>query len=220
MRPIVPVIIEANGRKRPTYAMFDTGATMCALARSMVQELGIKVVVRNMTLGTFDKISHGEREMVSYRIHDINEKLVFEINDSLVGSFMTTEKEKPPTNACIEKFGFMADVNLVELEDDAVELLLPNEFSRYFFGKEVRVGTKEEPIAVLTDFGWTVIGQLNDVEEDGDVYSDEEVRVDALIDVSDVSIDQMIRLMYRMDFIRRPEDDYPAEIKHMSQFDE
>ena len=138
-------------------AMFDTGARMCALARSMVRELGIKVVVKNMTLGTFDKISHGEREMVSYRIHDIDEKLVFEISDSLVGSFMTTEKEKPPTNSCIDKFHFMNDVHLVKLEDDAVELLLPNEFSRYFFGKEVcgyRGRTDRGPDRFRLDSDW------------------------------------------------------------------
>ena len=106
-----------------------------------------------------------------------------------------------------------------KLDDHEIGLLPPAQFSRHFFKEDVRKGGEEEPIAVKTDFGWSILGPVSDVGDTDDIDFDGvddvyDAGVNALADVDNVSIDQMIRLMFRFDFIARPSEDYPSQLTH------
>ena len=150
---------------------------------------------------------------------------MFEVKHSLVGQFMTTENEIPPRNSSIAQYDFMSDVILDELDNHEIGLLLPAQFSRYFFKEDVRKGREDEPIAVNTDFGWSILGPVNELCDTDDIDFDGvndwcDAGVNALTDVDNVDIDQMIRLMFRFDFIARPLEDFPSQLSHMSMYDE
>ena len=67
-----------------------------------------------------------------------------------------------------------------------------------------------------TDFGWSIFGPVNELGDTDDIDFDgeDDAGVNALNDVDNVDIDQMICLMFRFDFIARPQEEYPSELSH------
>ena len=191
------MLIHANGHTRAVYALFDTGATICALSRNVVNDLAIVSTFKPLRLSTFNsKVETKEQEIVAYRITDLKEVLSFDVGHSLVGQFMTTENEIPPRNSSIARYGYMGDVILDELDDREIGLLLPAQFSRHFFKEDVRKGGEEEPIAVKTDFGWSILGPVSVVGDTDDIDFDGvndwcDAGVNALTDVDNVDIDHI-----------------------------
>ena len=215
MRPIVAAKIHAGNRSLVTYALLDTGATSCAINRKLALDLGLDIREQYKTLYTFDKASHGVKEVTSFIVTDINENIRLEIINALVGDIMTTESEVPCPKNAIKQFDHMKDVDLYELDNPCVGLLISTQFSRHIFSDQIRKGPEDEPIAVLTGFGWSVVGPCSNIDEDIDG-----LHLDAICEDKNISIKDMIKFMYRHDFIAHPNEIYPSEMKHPSQADE
>ena len=87
-----------------------------------------------LRLSTFNnKVETKEQEIVAYKITDLKDALVYEVEHSLVGQFMTTKNEIPPRNSSIAQYEYINDVVLDELDNHEIGLLLPAQFSRHFF---------------------------------------------------------------------------------------
>ena len=83
-----------------------------------------------------------------------------------------------------------------KLDDHEIGLLPPAQFSRHFFKEDVRKGGEEEPIAVKTDFGWSILGPVNELGDTDDIDFDGvndwcDAGVNALTDVDNVDIDHI-----------------------------
>ena len=178
MRPIVAVRINAGSRSWPTYTLIDTGANCCAINRRIAVNIGLEIRTEYKRLLTFNKASYGQKDITSFIATDMEEK--FKLED-----IMTTESEIPCPKDAVLKFDHMKDINLTELEDPTIGLLLSSEFSRHYFGAQSRIGPEDEPIAVLTDFGWAVIGPSPDVEEEIDNFQINAICEDENISVHD-----------------------------------
>ena len=215
MRPIVAVKIHSGGKSWTSYALLDTGANTCAINRRIATIMNLEIRTEYKKLYTFDKASYGSREIASFIVTDMEEKIKLEIINALVGDIMTTESETPCPKDAIKQFDHMKDVTLHELEDPTIGLLLSSKFSRHYFGKETRIGPEDEPIGVLTDFGWSVIGPSPDRDEEID-----ELHLNAICEEENVALNDMIKMMFQHDFISRLDEDYPPEMKHPSQDDQ
>ena len=108
----------------------------------------------------------------------IEETLSLDIINALIGNVKATKSELPTSREVLTQFKHLEDVNLNHLEDPTVGLLLSSQFSRHYFGKEVQLGPEDEPIAILTDFGWSILGPYLKVDEEID---------DLKLDSNDVS---------------------------------
>ena len=208
------VRIQANGNSWMTYALIDTGATTCAINRTIAKKLGLKIRNVHCPLETFGSITYGQQDITSFIVTDINATFQLEIINAIVGDIMTTESEIRCPITIAKGYKHMKDINLVELDDPTVGLLLSTKFSYRYFG-ETRKGKEDEPMAVKTDFGWAVIGPTPDPD-----MEIEDIRINALCESEEMSIKKMINYIYRYDFIARPEEDFPSELKHNSQFDD
>jgi len=212
-RPIVPILINANNKCCPSYALLDSGANISAISKNLVEKLNLKTDKINIKLGTFDSNEQVKKEVTSFKVSNLSKTIEFDVDNALIGNVMTTENEFPLRNEDIKGLEYMEDVLLDELEDDLVEVILSAKFAKFYFGKEIRSRDDDEPIAVLTDFGWCVIGPVD--------FRDYEHfhQINAISSDEYLKFDFLIRRMYRHDFLARPEEEFPPEMVHNSQYD-
>ena len=168
-----------------------------------------------LNLTSWDKVEKGVKPTASFIVRSMDGKLVLNIQDGIIGGIITSEGEIPLKQEITEKFPYMNDVVVNDLEENDIGVLLGSRFLIHFAGKEIRKGKVDEPIAILTELGWAIAGPIPDVEN----YNLEIAQMGVTREELS-NIDKMIRQMYRHDFISRPGEDFPAEYTHSSQFDE
>ena len=105
----------------------------------------------DVNLTTFDNVEKGWKESASFKVKNMENTLELEIIDALVGGIVTSEEEIPLGKSITENFPYMNDVVINEIDDKSVGILLGSRFIRHYFGKQVRLGKNDEPIALLTD---------------------------------------------------------------------
>ena len=143
----------------------------------------------------------------------MNATFHLEIINAIAGDIMTTESEIRCPAAIAKQYKNMEDINLIELDDPTVGLLLSTKFSYHSFG-ETRKRKNGRANGHETDFDWSIIGPTPDPDMEVD-----DVRINALCKNDGILIKRKINYIYRFDFIARPEEDFPSELKHNSQFD-
>ena len=168
----------------------------------------------DVNLSTFDKVEITNMEAASFCLSNFDGNMEICINDALVGNILTSEHETPCKQSITENYDFMKDVVIQDLDDNRVGLLIGAKFARHYFGKKTLMGAEDEPIAVLTDFGWCIVGPLSDREDIVEI-----AQIDAFDEISN-DLERLVKRMYRHDFMSRPEEDFPSEMKHPSREDE
>jgi hypothetical protein len=164
-RPIVPVQLVFGDRTVTTYAMLDTAANRSAISTSLVQELGI--TTRNIvtTLTAFDNQTTCERQLATVNLEPLDGSFTLELRDALVSDILTTDKDRPSNLEDIEGLDYMeGTVSFPELEDDRIGVILLARHAWTWTGGEVLKGNADQPIAINTLFGWTVMGPCQDDE--------------------------------------------------------
>ena len=152
-------------------------------------------------------------DMTSLMVTDMQNSFRISVVDAVIGDIMTTESELHCTSDTVNNYKHMSDIEIIELDDPTVGLLLSSRYARHYFG-ECRKGNLDEPVAIHTDLGWAVLGQI-DMEADIN-----ELRIVAICNNNELTIEKMISYMYRFDFMGRPTEEFPPEVKHASKFDE
>ena len=148
-----------------TYALIDSGASISAIRLDAADFVGAKVTQKESKLVTFGKNETAQRDFASFEIEPIDKTFCIKIKDALVGDILTTEKEKPPKNEVVGNYPFMAGVNFVELEDPTVSVILDVRHAWTWAGGDTKSGSRDEPIALKTRWGWTLLGAQNNEKE-------------------------------------------------------
>ena len=209
--------MKTDNQTRPTYALLDSGASVSAISKSLVKEMNLITRLVDIDLETFENRQIVQMQTTSFKISDVNNSMVITVYDALVGGILTSEHESPCGQSVTDGYEHLKDVVIHELPEKSIGLLIGARFARHYFGREVRLGGDDEPIGVLTDFGWCVVGPLSDRDNLVDIKN---------IDVHDEEsssefdkLEKLITRMYRHDFIARPEEEFPQEMRHNSQND-
>ena len=168
-----------------------------------------------LSLTSWDKVERGVKPTASFVVQSLKGDLELSIQDGIIGGIITSEGEIPLKQDITKNFGYMQDVVVNDLEDNEIGILLGSRFLRHFAGKEIRKGDVDEPIAINTDLGWAIAGPIPDVDN----YNLEIAQM-GVSEIDLKNIDKMIREMFRHDFINRPDENFPSEVTHNSQFDE
>ena len=144
--------------------------------------------------------------MTSFMVTDMQNSFQISVVDAVI-SDITTESELRCTSDTIKNYKHMSNIEIIELDNPTVVLQLSSRYARHYFG-ECRKGNHDKPIAIHTDFGWTVLGPV-------DVNADvNEFRIDAICSNNELTIEKMISYMYRFDFIGRLTKKFPPEVKY------
>ena len=158
IRPCVPVIVQSGLNRCLTYALIDSGATISAIRLDTVDLIGARIIHKSNKLATFGKSEVAQRDFTSFEVMPLDKSFTIKIKDALVGDILSTENEKPPQNKLVEKYRFMEGVKFDELEDRTISLIIDVRHAWTWAGGEIRAGNRDEPIAMKTRWGWTVLG--------------------------------------------------------------
>ena len=147
-----------------TYALLDTGAQTCAINRTIAKKIGLELRSVYSHLTAFNYSTYDYMDMTSFTVTDMQNSFQINVVDAVIGDIMTTESELRCTSDTIKSYKHMSDIEIIELDDPTVGLLLSSRYARHYFG-ECRKGNLDEPVAIHTDLGWAVLGQI-DMEAD------------------------------------------------------
>ena len=242
LRLIVPILVDAGGVSIPVYALLDTGANRSAILTSLVYRIGGKINEKFCKISTFGQNVSSNCEFTDFSVQPLDESFSFLVKGAIVGDILTTERDIPLTNKDIEGHSYLKDVRLQELEDKTVGVILDVNFVRYWTGSEVRKGLEDQPIGILTKFGWAVHGPPLEKKDEmrskieelalnaqellvlkeilGPVEQQESVIEMGAYDAQELTLLQEINSMFRHDFILGRNDYFPHEKIHPSQEDE
>ena len=193
--------------------MLDTAANRSAILPSIVRELGIKSKKVVTKLTAFDSQTTCERQLVTVNLQSLDGTVHIELRDALVSDILTTDKDRPPTLEDVEDLDFMDGVvSFTELENERIGVVLSARHAWTWTGGEVLNGTAEQPRAVNTRFGWTIIGPC----------IEEEVEDAALncCNVEEAPLSEEISRLFRYDFTMREGEKASPEENHPSRDDE
>ena len=241
IRPIVPILINAGGTTVPVYALIDSGANKSAILSSLVYKIGAEIHEKSCKVSTFGQVKETTCEFTSFFVQPLDKKFSKPVKNAVVGDVLTGENEKPLTNSDIANHAYLKDVNLQELKDKTIGVILDASFVRNLAGSEIREDTEEDPMAVRTSFGWTVMGPpFKEKTFNRSNYEDlalnaqeitllEEImgpsKVEEKFDISACNVQEMtllqeINTMFRHDFIMGRDEVFPHEQLHPSKEDE
>ena len=195
--------------------MLDTGATGCAALLETIDAIGAKTYESDATVTTFNKTIRGQQEFADFKVMPLDRSFTLDIKEAVVGDILTTEKDSPPRNQDIIGRDYLSDVSFTELGDPTIGLLIGATFAYTWMGSEVRFQSPDEPFAMLTHFGWTLVGPPLDKSAD----PDSDVEFCAMTTDED-TLQKQTALMYRHDFIMSGHEVFPEEMIHDSKMDE
>ena len=165
--------------------------------------------------------------MVTVNLQSLDGAVYIELKDALVSDILTTDKDRPPTLEDVENLDFMDGVvSFPELDNEQIGVVISARHAWTWTGVEVLKGTAEQPVAINTKFGWTIIGPCVDEKV-------EDVAMNCC-DVEESPLSEEINRMFRHDFTMRegekasPEENHPSRdddravgmIKETLRFDE
>ena len=88
-------------RELPVYAMYDTAATGPAALLEVADSLGLEINSEPTNLGRFNSYQKEYCDYASFQIKSLDGSLILDVKDALIGTLLTTERDKPPRNTDI-----------------------------------------------------------------------------------------------------------------------
>ena len=195
--------------------MYDTAATAPAGLLEVADAIGAEITSESCNLAKFNSYNREVCDFASFKISSLDGTTVLDVKDAIIGTLLTTERDRPPKNSDIEHLDYMCDVHFDELHDAKIGIILDASFSWAFGPFERRGESESMPVAWLTSFGWTLIGRSDRLTD----QSDRDVDI-CLLDIDEMTIKDQIHCMFRHDFVMSENQWAPSEVVHMSREDQ
>ena len=203
--------------------MLDTAAASSAALYDTMDAINASIYSLPCNLKVFGNCTRGLQDFADFQVMPLDRSFTLHIKQALVGDTITTENETPPLNKDIQHLDFMSDVEFTELEDKTIGLIIDAKFAyTWMMSKEVRFRSPEDPLAIKTDFGWSLIGPpldpQADIVQEANVCpttTDEQTLQDQIQTLQD-----QIHTMQRHDFIMSGHEVASHEQTHPSKMDE
>ena len=134
------------------------------------------------------------RDFTNFTVQPIDGSFSIDVDNALVGTILTTERDKPPKNHDIGHLSYLKDVQFDELDDQTVGVILDARFAWTWIGGEIRGNTREDPFCLLTRFGWTILGPHFEKQDQEPVFEAEV----CLLDTQELCLSDEIRYMHNI----------------------
>ena len=159
-RPVVAVQImnPMNGKTEKTYAMLDGGSEFSIVDQSLARKLGLETTKEEMTVTTLESTIEKERHMCHATLSSIDQTYVLENSKLMLAEALPTLTCPVPKNRDIADYTHLRGIKVIELpHGKKVSLIIGTNEPRAHVPSEVRMGSRFEPQALRTPFGWTVL---------------------------------------------------------------
>ena len=159
-----------TGKKVSIYALEDGGADRDFLSAKVVEKLGIKTGEELTTVVDLRGPETKWRKNASFTVESLDGEYSCDIDRALVGELSVTGNDVPPAKRDLSKYRHLDGIEFADI-DSEVEMVLSVAHVYTLFGKEMRTGRTSEPLAVKSDFGWTVMGVVGKTDSNDAVIN-------------------------------------------------
>ena len=161
MLPIVPVVLEANGKSISTYAFLDQGSEMTLLREDLANMLHLNGPAISITVDTVNgPLSQSLFKLPKFSVSSKDRSSLFEVSEAFsIANLKISVKTFDPEEV-IGRWKHLAGIDVVSPHPSEVGLLIgadqPSALEVIEYKKDPLNG--RAPRGLLTPFGWTIVG--------------------------------------------------------------
>ena len=155
---IIPVVAYGmNGHAVQTFALLDSASEVSLVENNLAIDLGLKGKKKTLKMKTLNSETVHDSRVVSFTVKGINdsdsEKI--HINNAWTVSAGTFGGVSQTVQADMKH---IKDLNIESVVPGQVQILIGISTPEAHLQEDIRRGSKEQPIAVRTPLGWSLIG--------------------------------------------------------------
>ena len=158
----VPVVLKAGKRSCSTYALLDTCATNTLIRDDLARNLRLTGKLAPVMVGTFkDEPELMNFEEVTFDIDSKDGTNSFAVEAGLVvPADRFHMPEKPRLVRCTDDdfYTHLDGIDLDAIKPNQIGILIGADVAEALLPVDVRCGSRNQPLAVKTKFGWTLFG--------------------------------------------------------------
>ena len=158
---VVPIKISANGKFVETKALLDSGSQLTLVRQDIVDELGLEGPTQDLRFGTFHGIDPKiPTKKVSFVISSKDNSFSVSVGEAYSVAALNVSPGEVDLLKQQTQWEHLSDLELVPVDPKEVTVLLGMNVrpAHDKFDSRKPKDRSEEPEAVLTPFGWVVVG--------------------------------------------------------------
>ncbi|XP_064643076.1 uncharacterized protein LOC135497244 [Lineus longissimus] len=143
-----------NGRWVPTVALMDSASEITVIRQSLARDLGLRGKTRQLKITTMNAESTTPSQVVSLKLRSAEgmDSPVIHINDAWT---VESDAFQCPPQRILSKWEHVKELGLTNIETSEVQILIG---INAHLQMDTRTGRKNQPIAVKTPLGWSLMG--------------------------------------------------------------
>ena len=169
MLPIVEVVVSSNGHARRVLALLDWGSEVTMLCESVAKELKLAGPVEEARIGSWHAHDPAFRTTrIGFQVGAVDGSSSWDITGAYTVPSLNLNRRAVNAEEIRKRWPHLSIVDLSSTESMAVQLLIGSDHSDLLDVLEYRKDPlkKNAPQAVLTHFGWTIMGDVRQAMRD------------------------------------------------------
>ncbi|XP_071111155.1 uncharacterized protein [Haliotis cracherodii] len=177
-RIIVPVhAFGPNGRIIKTFALLDSGSDVTLIHKDLVKDLGLHGDRRKLKVKTYNSVSTENSLKVSLDIESASDLDAQRIHLKEAWAVDTNAFDCLPQRIS-DEWEHLKDLQLPDIEPTQVNMLIGVDVPEAHLQLDMIQGLENQPVAVKTLLGWTVMGIAH---SDDELYHETQARINLTI---------------------------------------
>ena len=160
--PIVTVkVVSPNGKQIITNALLDSASDINICSEELITSLELETITETLTIKTVGKTEQHDSKRCSLQVcnvEDDTESACIILDDVWSVQSLDISKGHIPQKRDFQNWDHLRDISYSGNSDNKVQLLIGSCTPQVFISSEIRVGRKNDPIALKGPLGWTLLG--------------------------------------------------------------
>ncbi|XP_076810887.1 uncharacterized protein LOC143453439 [Clavelina lepadiformis] len=157
---VVPVRAWGHNMRKPVecYAFLDEGSDTSFCSDRLSKQLGLQGPKVQLHISCINGEESQQSKMVSLSIQGLSETAVIDLEEVMTLSCLPKLKGSIPSNKDVTRYPFLEGLQFPAIPTGGVELLIGAGARKAHVIHAVREGGANQPTAVRTGLGWTLVG--------------------------------------------------------------
>ena len=192
---VIPAkVISNSGNEMTTYGLIDSGSDITMIDPSVVNLLNIEGAPSKLTLTTVNNADVEEGMKVNFKIAPVDSQNdhVLNVNSAWAVKDLTIPLKHTKLSRSVEQCPHLRKVSFPEVERKKISILLGTNIQEVFIPLDVRRGKPNDPIAIKSCLGWSILGGASNVQSRSQGLIN-------LVTAQDVSLDKQLEEFWKVE---------------------
>ena len=187
-------VISNSGNQITTYGLIDSGSDITRIDPSIVKLLNIEGAPSKLTLTTVNNADVEEGVTVNFKIAPVDNQNdhVLNVNSAWAVKDLTIPLKHTKLSRSVEQCPHLRQVSFPEVERKKISILLGTNIQEVFIPLDVRRGKPNDPIAIKSCLGWSILGGASNVQSRSQGLIN-------LVTAHDVSLDKQLEEFWKVE---------------------